>query len=115
MEQQTRSADTQAQPESDADSSGTEPDTQSESEQAPSAEGAGLKAYIDPETGELTTPPEDVRIPAESQTDTREVREEEAPELIPLEGGGYRAPLGDRFRVYSTGEAPAEETDEEEK
>jgi hypothetical protein len=79
------------------------------------SEDTALKAYIDPETGELTVPPEEERLKQESQTSTQqEATEQEPPELIPLEGGGYKIPLGDRFQVESTGTAPAEETTSEE-
>jgi len=64
---------------------------------------SGLRAYKDPVTGELTTPPEDEirRQNLESNINTMDVRKSESVEMIPLEGGGYLAPLGDRFQVES--------------
>ena len=64
---------------------------------------SGLRAYKDPVTGELTTPPEDEirRQNLESNINTMDVRKPESVEMIPLEGGGYRAPLGDQFKVES--------------
>jgi predicted small secreted protein len=85
------------------------------SESSTVTQSPGLKAYIDPETGELTVPPEEERLRQDTQTSTEEVREEEPPELIPLEGGGYKIPLGDRYQVESTGTVPTEESTIEEK
>lgn len=64
---------------------------------------SGLRAYKDPVTGELTTPPEDEirRQNLESNINTMDVRKSESIEMIPLEGGGYLAPLDDRFQVES--------------
>ncbi len=93
-------------------------ETVSESAQTPApkseSEGTALKAYIDPETGELTVPPEEERLKQESQTSSQqEATEQEPPELIPLEGGGYKIPLGDRYQVESTGKTAPQETDSE--
>jgi uncharacterized lipoprotein YajG len=62
-----------------------------------------LRAYIDPVTGELTTPSEDEirRQNLETSINTMDVRQAEPVEMIPLEGGGYRAPLGNNFQVES--------------
>jgi hypothetical protein len=59
-----------------------------------------LKVYKDPVTGEITTPPEDEirRQNLESNTGTMDVKKT-PPEETPLEGGGYRAPLGSEFQV----------------
>jgi len=78
---------------------------------------SGLKAYIDPETGELTVPPEEERVREATQTSSEEEKRTEEPplELIPLEGGGYKIPLGDRYQVESTGTAPTEDSSGEEK
>lgn len=70
---------------------------QSEPETQAQIQGAGLKAYIDPVTGELTTPPPEAVQQQNLQFNTMQVAEEEAPVLIPLEGGGYRSPLNGRF------------------
>jgi len=63
---------------------------------------AGLKAYIDPVTGELAKPPAEELQRQNLQTNTMEVRKQEQPVMIPLEGGGYRAPLDGRFQIEST-------------
>jgi hypothetical protein len=63
---------------------------------------AALKAYIDPVTGELARPPAEELQRQNLQTNTMEVRKQEQPVMIPLEGGGYRAPLDGRFQVEST-------------
>lgn len=63
---------------------------------------AGLKAYIDPATGKLARPPAEELQRQKLQTNTMEVRKQEPPVMIPLEGGGYRAPLDGRFQVEST-------------
>jgi hypothetical protein len=61
-----------------------------------------LRAYKDPLTGELTTPTEDELRRQNLESSTMGVKTEQPVEMIPLEGGGYRAPLGDRFQVEST-------------
>lgn len=76
---------------------------------------SGLKAYIDPETGELTVPPEEERLRQDAKTRTEEAREEEPLELIPLEGGGYKIPLGDRYMMESSETTPTEDSSDEEK
>ena len=63
---------------------------------------AGLKAYIDPVTGELAKPPAEELQRQNLQTNTMEVRKQEQPVMVPLEGGGYRAPLDGRFQIEST-------------
>jgi len=86
------------------------------SESSSVTQSSGLKAYIDPETGELTVPPEEERVREATQTSSEEEkRKEEPPELIPLEGGGYKIPLGERYQVESTGTAPTDESNDEEK
>lgn len=61
-------------------------------------------------------PPEEERVREATQTSSEEEkRTEEPPELIPLEGGGYKIPLGERYQVESTGTAPTDESNDEEK
>jgi len=59
-----------------------------------------FKVYKDPITGEITTPPADEirRQNLESNTGTMDVKKT-PPQETPLEGGGYRAPLGSEFQV----------------
>ncbi len=75
-------------------------------EQAPEAispDSTGqIRAYRDPVTGELTTPPEDEIRRQNLESSTMDVKTDEPVEMIPLEGGGYKAPLGDRFQMEST-------------
>jgi hypothetical protein len=76
--------------------------TAAEEAGATSGNAAGLRAYIDPVTGELTKPPAEELQRQKLQTNTMEVRKEVQPVMIPLEGGGYRAPLDNRFQIEST-------------
>lgn len=69
---------------------------QSEPESTATSSAAGFKAYIDPVTGELTTPPPEVIQQQNLQYNTMDVKQE-PPTLIPLENGGYRIPLNGRF------------------
>jgi hypothetical protein len=70
---------------------------QSESETTTTSSAPGLKAYIDPVTGELTTPPPAAVQQQNLQYNTMDVKQEEPVTLIPLENGGYRIPLNGRF------------------
>lgn len=75
-------------------------------EQAPevtSLDSSGqIRAYRDPVTGELTSPPEDEIRRQNLEASTMGVQTDQPVEMIPLEGGGYKAPLGDRFQMEST-------------
>lgn len=70
---------------------------QSEPETTATSSAAGFKAYIDPVTGELTTPPPELVQQQNLQYNTMDVKQQNPATLIPLEGGGYRVPLGGRF------------------
>jgi hypothetical protein len=76
--------------------------TASDTAVTPGENPAGLKAYIDPATGKLARPPAEELQRQNLQTNTMEVRKQEQPVMIPLEGGGYRAPLDGRFQIEST-------------
>jgi hypothetical protein len=80
----------------------------------PESDSTALKAYIDPETGELTVPPEEERLKQDAQANSEKEEGEEPPlELIPLEGGGYKIPLGDRYMIESSGTTPTEDSADE--
>jgi hypothetical protein len=70
------------------------------SDAVPESQSESLRVYKDPVTGEITTPPEDEirRQNLESNTGTMDVKKT-PPDETPLEGGGYRAPLGSEFQV----------------
>ncbi len=61
------------------------------------AKAGGMRVYIDPETGEFTTPPPGVAVPA-PRAPARP-----APEMVESEipGGGVMIDVSDRLRVYS--------------